>query len=124
MTGAEGKGLGGRPLPGLTAEMFVRFAEFKRLRVLKFECHSPESRCVPPWSGSLWSPLTYSGGSPCCRINKAAADALKIIMRNGTRTTKTTKAFGDGVEFKLPNGLVARFNAVTNEFNGFLGRGR
>lgn len=56
-------------------------------------------------------------------INKAAAEALKNIMRNGTRTTKTTKAFGDVVEFKLPNGLGARFNAVTNEFIGFLGRG-
>ena len=57
------------------------------------------------------------------RINKAAADALKNIMRNGTRMTKRHPVFGRVVDFKLPNGLGARFNAITNEFIGFLGRG-
>jgi len=56
-------------------------------------------------------------------INNAAANALKNIMRNGTSTTKTTKAFGDVVDFKLPSGLGARFKTKTNEFVGFLGRG-
>ena len=56
-------------------------------------------------------------------INRAAADALKNILRNGTRSTKDTKAFGNVTEFKLDNGLGARFNSQTNEFIGFLGRG-
>ena len=56
-------------------------------------------------------------------INKAAAKALKNIMRNGKCTIKTTKAFGKVVEFKLANGLGARFDAITYEFNTFLGRG-
>ncbi|MEN9667149.1 MAG: hypothetical protein RLZZ326_3512, partial [Planctomycetota bacterium] len=56
-------------------------------------------------------------------INDAAAEALKNIMRQGAVTSKTTKAFGEVVEFKLPIGLGARFNAVTNEFITFLGRG-
>lgn len=55
-------------------------------------------------------------------INKAAAEALKAIMRHGTRATKYTRAFGYVVEFKLPNGLGARFHALTSEFIGFLGR--
>ena len=56
-------------------------------------------------------------------LNKAAAATLKYIMRNGTRITKHTKAFGQVVEFKLPDGLGARFHAETHEFIGFLGRG-
>lgn len=56
-------------------------------------------------------------------INKAATNALKNIMRNGKVTTKVTKAFGKVKEFKLSNGIGARFNATTNEFIGFLGRG-
>jgi hypothetical protein len=56
-------------------------------------------------------------------VNKAAADALKNIMRNGTRSAKNTKAFGNVVDFKLPSGLGARFDATTNEFLHFLGRG-
>ena len=56
-------------------------------------------------------------------INKAAADALKNILRTGTLTTKSTKAFGDVIDFKLPSGLGARFDAATNEFITFLGRG-
>ncbi len=56
-------------------------------------------------------------------INKAAAEALKKIMRNGTYTKKPHKAFGEVIDIKLPSGLGARFNAVTNEFIGFLGRG-
>ncbi len=56
-------------------------------------------------------------------INTAAAEALKHIMRNGSIVSKMTKAFGQVMEFKLPSGLGARFNAITNEFLGFLGRG-
>jgi filamentous hemagglutinin len=56
-------------------------------------------------------------------VNRAAAEALKNIMRNGIRTVKDTKAFGKVVDFKLPSGLGARFSAVTNQFIGFLGRG-
>jgi len=56
-------------------------------------------------------------------ISNAAADALKNIMRNGARTTKPHTDFGRVVDFKLPSGLGARFNAATNEFIGFLGRG-
>ena len=55
-------------------------------------------------------------------ISKAAANALKNIMRNGTRTTKPSKAFGKVVDFKLNSGLGARFSATTNNFIGFLGR--
>ena len=56
-------------------------------------------------------------------VNQAAAGALKNIMRNGVRSTKDTKAFGNVTEFKLDNGLGARFNSQTNEFMGFLGGG-
>lgn len=56
-------------------------------------------------------------------VNRAAADALKNIMRNATRFTKDTKAYGSVTEFKLDNGMGARFNSQTNEFIGFLGRG-
>ena len=56
-------------------------------------------------------------------INDAAAEALKNIMRQGAVTSKITKAFGEVVEFKMPIGLGARFDAVTNEFITFQGRG-
>ncbi|GAA5444532.1 hypothetical protein Misp06_02719 [Microbulbifer sp. NBRC 101763] len=56
-------------------------------------------------------------------VNRAAADALKNIMRNGTRSDKPHKAYGNVTEFKLDNGIGARFNSDTNEFIGFLGRG-
>jgi hypothetical protein len=56
-------------------------------------------------------------------VNRAAADALKDIMRNGTPTLKVTKNFGQVIDFKLANGLGARFSAETNSFIGFLGRG-
>jgi|GEM_PF-2256590 len=56
-------------------------------------------------------------------INDAAAEALKNIMRQGAVTSKITKAFGEVVEFKMSIGLGARFDAVTNEFITFLGRG-
>ncbi|HPD46834.1 MAG TPA: RHS repeat-associated core domain-containing protein [Anaerohalosphaeraceae bacterium] len=55
--------------------------------------------------------------------NRAAAEALKNIMRNGTKAIKNTNVYGKVVEYKLPNGLGVRFNAITNEFIGFLGRG-
>ncbi|NLF33280.1 MAG: hypothetical protein GX591_20640, partial [Planctomycetes bacterium] len=56
-------------------------------------------------------------------INEAAANALKNIMRNGAPATKMTKSYGLVVDYRLPNGLGARFSAETNEFIGFLGRG-
>ena len=56
-------------------------------------------------------------------INRAAENALRIIMRDGARTEKMTAAFGKVVEYRLPSGLGARFSAATNEFIGFLGRG-
>ncbi|MCP4988466.1 MAG: hypothetical protein GY928_21175, partial [Colwellia sp.] len=55
--------------------------------------------------------------------NKAAAAALKNIMRNGTQTIKATRAFGKVIEYKLGNGLGARFSVETNDFITFLGRG-
>ncbi len=54
-------------------------------------------------------------------VNEAASDAIKFFIRNGTRTTKTTVAFGRVVDFKLANGLGVRFSS-TNKFIGFLGR--
>ena len=56
-------------------------------------------------------------------VNRAAADALKNIMRNGVQSTKNTKAYGQVTEFKLDNGMGARFSSQTNAFIGFLGRG-
>jgi len=56
-------------------------------------------------------------------INKAASDALKNIMRNGTQNVHPTKAFGQVIDYKLPSGLGARFSTTTNEFIGWLGRG-
>lgn len=56
-------------------------------------------------------------------VNRAAADALKNIMRNGTRSTQDTKAYGNVTDFKLDNGIGARFYSQSNKFIGFLGRG-
>lgn len=50
--------------------------------------------------------------------NYYGKEALKYIIRNGTETVN-----GAFIEFKLSSGLGARFNATTNEFVGFLGRG-
>jgi uncharacterized protein RhaS with RHS repeats len=69
-------------------------------------------------SGSILQKL---GGA--AKVNEAAADALQNIMRNGTMTTKVTRAFGAVIEYKLPSGLGARFSATTGEFITFLGRG-
>ena len=55
--------------------------------------------------------------------NEAGAQALKYIVRNGAQEVKVHKSFGKVIEYKLPNGLGARFKANTNEFIGFLGRG-
>ncbi|WP_366940641.1 RHS repeat-associated core domain-containing protein [uncultured Chryseobacterium sp.] len=55
--------------------------------------------------------------------NQSGVEALKYIIRNGVREVKSHKTFGTVVEYKFPNGLGARFNAETNEFIGFLGRG-
>ncbi len=55
-------------------------------------------------------------------INNAAAEVLKNIMRNGKKTTRKTKAFGEVTEFKLKSGKGARFRNDTEEFTGFLGR--
>lgn len=56
-------------------------------------------------------------------VNARAAAALENILQSGTRVVKTTKAFGRVIDFKLPNGIGARFRAATGEFIGFLGRG-
>ena len=56
-------------------------------------------------------------------VNRVAAEALKNIMENGTMRQRMTKAFGEVIEYKLSNGLGARFNAITGDFIGFLGRG-
>jgi RHS repeat-associated protein len=55
--------------------------------------------------------------------NKYGAEALRYLMENGTRTTKTTANFGKVVEYKLPSGLGARFSASDSRFIGFLGKG-
>jgi RHS repeat-associated protein len=69
-------------------------------------------------SGNILQKLGGAGN-----VNKAAARALNNIIRNGTMTTKVTKAFGEVIEYKLPNGIGARFSATTHEFITFLGRG-
>jgi RHS repeat-associated protein len=55
--------------------------------------------------------------------NDYGAKSLKYIIRNGTKEIKPHASFGTVVEYKLPNGMGARFNGKTNEFIGFLGRG-
>lgn len=58
--------------------------------------------------------------------NKFAALALKYIMRNGVKNVKPGKINGqivNFVDYKLANGLGARFYEESNEFFGFLGRG-
>ncbi len=69
-------------------------------------------------SGNLLQKLGSARG-----VNEAAAKALADIMENGAVTTKATKAFGQVIEYKLPSGIGARFEASTSEFIGFLGRG-
>ena len=53
--------------------------------------------------------------------NHYGKEALKYIMRNGTKTENLANPHY--TDFKLPNGLGARFNTTTEEFVGFLGRG-
>jgi hypothetical protein len=55
-------------------------------------------------------------------INAEAARQLKTIMREGIMTTKNTKNYGQVVDYKLNNGIGARFQVETNKFIGFLGR--
>ena len=56
--------------------------------------------------------------------HRAAEDALKNIMRTGVKTTRDHNRYGRVTEYKLPNGVGARFNADETEFLGFLGRGK
>lgn len=55
--------------------------------------------------------------------NAYGAKSLKYIIKNGTKEIRSHNNYGKVVDYKLPSGLGARFNAVTNEFIGFLGRG-
>lgn len=55
--------------------------------------------------------------------NAYGAKSLKYIIKNGTREIRPHNNYGKVVDYKLPSGLGARFNATTNEFIGFLGRG-
>ncbi|MEP2302183.1 MAG: SpvB/TcaC N-terminal domain-containing protein [Kangiellaceae bacterium] len=55
-------------------------------------------------------------------VNNAAAFALRHIMRTGKQNTKNTEKFGKVVDYKLENGLGARFTVDSNQFIGFLGR--
>jgi hypothetical protein len=55
-------------------------------------------------------------------VNAAALEALEQIMTNGIRMSKSTTAYGDVIDFKLPSGLGARFSVETGESIGFLGR--
>jgi len=56
------------------------------------------------------------------KVNDAGAKALQNIMKNGTVTVKETSSFGKVIDYKLPNGHGARFQAGTGEFICFLGR--
>lgn len=71
--------------------------------------------------GETGNILQKLGGA--ARVNEAAAEALQYITMNGKATTKMTEAFGMVTDYKLPNGLGARFSAETGQFIGFLGRG-
>jgi len=53
--------------------------------------------------------------------NSISTQALKYIMRNGTKTRNLANPLF--VDYKLASGLGARFNSATNEFIGYLGRG-
>jgi len=75
-----------------------------------------------PAKGTEMKALLNAFGSKA-GINRAAADAVKNIMRTGVRTTKNTTLYGQVVDFKLANGIGIRFSATTNEFLQFLGRG-
>ena len=54
------------------------------------------------------------------QINKAGADALKNIMRNGVKSTSSHPRFGDIITYQIKGGHGARFDAKTNEFIGFI----
>ncbi len=71
--------------------------------------------------GETGNILQKLGGA--ANVNARAAAALENIIQMGTRTVRTTTAFGRVIEFKLPSGLGARFSKTTGEFIGFLGRG-
>jgi hypothetical protein len=69
-------------------------------------------------SGNILNKLGGAEG-----VNKAGAEALSSIVSNGTRVVKNTAAFGKVIEYKLENGIGARFYEASKEFIGFLGRG-
>jgi RHS repeat-associated protein len=52
-------------------------------------------------------------------INRAAADALKNILRNGVRTTVSTPRFGEVIQVQIPGGFGARWYA-DGRFIGFI----
>jgi hypothetical protein len=69
-------------------------------------------------SGNILSKLGGAEG-----VNKAGENVLSSIISTGAKTIKDTVAFGKVIEYKLGNGIGARFSEKTKEFIGFLGRG-
>ena len=54
------------------------------------------------------------------QINKAGADALKNIMRTGVKSASTHPLYGETITYQINGGHGARFNAITNDFIGFI----
>lgn len=54
------------------------------------------------------------------QINKVAANELKNIMRNSTRTTSTHPRYGEITTYQNKGGFGARFYKTTNKFIGFI----
>jgi RHS repeat-associated protein len=53
-------------------------------------------------------------------INKAAANALKDIMRTGNRTVQNLPRYGEVIQYQKAGGFGARFSAETGKFIGFI----
>jgi len=54
------------------------------------------------------------------QINKAGADALKNIMRTGVKSASTHPRYGEIITYQINGVHGARFNAITNDFIGFI----
>ena len=63
--------------------------------------------------------ISKVSGNPA-QINRVATDSLKHILRNGSRGTRHHARFGKIIEYRLSNGLGARFGS-DRSFIGFLG---
>jgi hypothetical protein len=115
---ALGSPLAARALPG-TGQLLANASKVFRSGPLTVAGRALTKH--PNIIGESGNILQKLGGA--ANVNAAAARALESIVQTGTMTTKSTKAFGEIIQYTLDSGLGARFSATSGEFIGFIGRG-